>query len=132
MGAGCEESLNHRERGGPQGTAVREGSATISTLACCCRLPQSALQICRQQSMKQLFTRLAPHRQPAGSIGTRLQAALHRLADAQIFVLHTVSHRYTLLVISSRRLAYVAEVEIENYTAMVDVYWNYQIRIQIT
>ena len=85
------------------------------------RLPQPTLQIRRQQLMKQLFSRFAPHREPPGSIGPRFQSPLHRLANSQILILHTIPHRDTLLVVSARRLAHVAEVEIKNHPAMVHI-----------
>src|ERR1019366_5888016 len=95
-------------------------------------LIQPTLQIRRQQEVKQLLPRFPPRRKPSRSVSPRLQPSLHRLANSQIFILHPVPYRHALLVISARRLAHVAEVEIENHPAMIHIHRDHQIRIQIT
>src|ERR1700733_1772994 len=83
--------------------------------------PQLLLQIRCQQSMKQLFSRFPPHRQPPRPIGSRPQPALHRLANPQVFILHSIPNLDALLVVGACTLAHITEIEIENHPAMVNV-----------
>ena len=56
----------------------------------------------------------AAHGKTARAVGSRLQASLHRLADAQIFILHTASRRNAALVEFAIFLTHIAEGEFEN------------------
>src|SRR4051812_12749892 len=88
-------------------------------------------QICRQQPVKQVFARLTPHGQPARAIRSRFQPALHRFADAQVFILNAGADSHALLVVLAAGIADIAEVEIEDHAAMIDVDRKHQIRIHV-
>ena len=61
-------------------------------LECSCPLDsQPALQIPRQQPVKQMLAGLAPHRQPSRAVRPRMQSALHRLADPDVLVVHPLA-----------------------------------------
>src|SRR5208282_6653821 len=82
--------------------------------------------------MKQLFPGFPAPREPSRAVGPRLQPSLHGLANPQILILHAISDRDTPLVVRARRLADIAEIEIENHAAMIHINWNHQICIQIS
>src|SRR5512144_2984378 len=50
----------------------------------------SRLQVGVQQPVEELLARFASHGEPARVVGARVQAALHRPADAFVLVLHPV------------------------------------------
>ena len=81
--------------------------------------------------MKELFAGFATGGESARSIGAGLQATLHGFADAEVFVLYTIAYGYALLVIDTSGLAHVTEIEIEDYAAVIDIDWDYEIGIQV-
>src|SRR5215475_3210588 len=81
--------------------------------------------------MEQLLSGLATDRETPGTVGARLESALHIRADAQIFVLHTVADGNALRVVLATRLAHVTEIEIEDDPAVVDVERQNEIRVHV-
>src|SRR5262252_7414323 len=95
-------------------------------------LAETTFQVCRQQLMKKLLAGFAADGKATRAISTRFQPALHGFANSQIFVLHTVPHGNTLLVIFACRLADIREIEVENHSAMVDVDGYHKICVEIS
>src|SRR5205809_6533670 len=81
--------------------------------------------------MEQMLSCLTAHRESPRAVRPRLQPALHRLADIQIFLLNAITHGNTLLVVLALSVAHVGQVEIENYVAVVNVDWEYQDRVHV-
>src|SRR5947208_10081849 len=81
--------------------------------------------------MEQMLSCLTAHRESPRAVRPRLQPALHRLADIQIFLLNAITYRNTLLVVLAMCVADVSKIEIKNHMAMVDVDWEYQDRVHV-
>src|SRR5947208_17120562 len=71
--------------------------------------------------MEQMLSCLTAHRESPRAVRPRLQPALHRLADIQIFLLNAITYRNTLLVVLAMCVADVSKIEIENHMAVVNV-----------
>src|ERR1035437_1999783 len=84
---------------------------TVRSCLLCRSLSQLPLQIPRQKPMEQMLSRLAPHRQPSRAVRPRMQPALHRLADAHVFVVYAFAHRDALAIAFCGRFAHVVEIE---------------------
>src|SRR5438270_10016149 len=82
--------------------------------------------------MEQLFSGFAPHREAARAVGPRFQAALHVLANSQIFILHFIADVHRFNVVRTLGLAHIAEIEIEDYGAMISINWNDIVRVHIS
>ena len=95
---GCPMAEPHYCRGAAQLRFAGQPGAAVPTLGC--SLPtltsnlRLALQIGGQKAVEQLFSGFAAHRESAGAVGTRFQAALNVLADAKIFILHAIADVY--------------------------------------
>jgi len=71
--------------------------------------------------MEEVLAGLAANGQAAGAIGTGFQAALHRLADAQVFILDASTDGDALLVVLAAGVAHVGEIEVEDDAAVIDI-----------
>src|SRR2546426_10468748 len=93
--------------------------------------PHATFQIGRQKAMEQMLSCFAAYGEPPRAVRPRLQPALHRLADIQIFLLNAITYGNTLLVVLAMCVADVSKIEIENHMAVVNVDWEYQDRVHV-
>src|SRR5882762_1171405 len=95
-------------------------------------LRQAVLQVRRQQTMEQLLACLTTYGEAPSAVGSRLESALNVLTDTQVFALDSITNRDALRVVFPTEIADVAEVEVENYSAMVDVQRQHQVGVHVT
>src|ERR1019366_1386854 len=105
---------------------------TVRSCLLCRSLSHPPLQIPRQKPMEQMLSRLAPHRQPSRAVRPRMQPALHRLADAHVFVIHAFAHGDALAIALGCRLAHVVEVKVEDHGAAVNAIGQNEVGVHVS
>ena len=79
--------------------------------------------------MEEMFAGFAAHRQAAGIVRTRPQAALHRRADRDVLVLNLLADRDAVQVGRTRGLRHIREVEVEDHLGPVHTSRDDQVRV---
>src|SRR6185437_3560225 len=78
-----------------------------------------------------MLARFAAHGKAAGYISARMQPALDRFAYANVFFLHAMADRDTLLIVFLRGISGAREIEIENHAAAINGKRKNKIRVEV-
>src|SRR6516164_2954227 len=81
--------------------------------------------------MKQMFSGLATHGEASRIIGSRLQSALHRLANSHVLVIHPFADEDALPVALGGALANIIKIEIEDDGATVHAIRQNEVGIHV-
>ena len=79
--------------------------------------------------MKEVLAGFAAHRQTAGLVGARPQAALHRRADRHVLVLNLLADLDARQVGGARGLGHIREVEVEDHLGPVHAARDHEVRV---
>src|SRR5271166_219835 len=93
---------------------------------------QAALEIPGQQPMEQTLARFATDREAPCAVGSRMQAALHRLANPHILVIHAFAYGDALAIAFGGRIADIVEVEIEDHFAAIYAFGQHEVRVHVS
>src|ERR1700756_2981689 len=78
-----------------------------------------------------MFAALPTHGEASGLVSARTEAALHAIANGNVFDLHLMAYLDALANVWHFRFGGVAEVKIENHFAAIHRERDYEIRIEV-